>query len=48
VELNNGANGCKEQMGVDTIKGANKITLQKDRESFLIFFFIFSYERIFE
>jgi hypothetical protein len=31
------SNGCKEQMGVDTIKGANKITLQKDCESRLIF-----------
>jgi hypothetical protein len=28
------SNGCKEQMGVDMIKGANKITLQKDCESF--------------
>jgi hypothetical protein len=28
------SNGCKEQMGVDTIKGANEITLQKDFEYF--------------
>jgi len=43
--------GCLEnstyyiQMGANTHKGANKITLQKDYESFLAFF-IFSYERI--
>jgi len=41
------SNGCKEQMGTDTIKGANKITLQKDCESRLSFF-TFPYERTFE